>query len=84
MLKAQDFDCYASFHLEPLSGVLSAAKNIDRELVKKFLVGIVVEDVHSDTGLQIAAGKTLPKINNLSFLFLYLGNVILCRKDILQ
>lgn len=56
ILKPQDFDCYATFHLEPLSGILSAAKNIDRELVKKFFVGVVVEDVNSDTGLQISAG----------------------------
>lgn len=59
MIKPQDFDCYGSFHLEPLTGVLSVAKNIDREIADKFLMNLVVEDVHSDTGLQTASGKSL-------------------------
>lgn len=57
LLKPQEFDCYGSFHLEPLTGVLSVTKNIDRELVEKIQIGLVVEDVNSDTGLQIATGK---------------------------
>lgn len=57
LLKPQDFDCYGYFHLDPLSGVLSIAKNFDRELVETFHIGLVVEDVNSDNELQIATGK---------------------------
>lgn len=63
-MKSQDFDCYGSFHLEPLTGVLTVSKNIDREIVQKFIMGLVVEDVNSDTGLQTDTGI---KFNILTF-----------------
>ncbi|CAG9818294.1 unnamed protein product [Phaedon cochleariae] len=51
-LKNRDFDCYGSFYVEPSSGVMTIAKHLDRETVENLQIGIVVEDVNSDTGPQ--------------------------------
>lgn len=57
ILKPQEYDCVGTFFLDPVTGILSVAKQIDRELVQSFLIGVKVEDLNSDTGPQIASGE---------------------------
>lgn len=54
LLKPLDYDCASSFHLERTTGILSIAKLLDRETVETFQVGLIVEDINSETGPQIA------------------------------
>lgn len=56
LVKQADFDCSSAFDIS-YDGVLRVAQLIDRETVEVFNIGVVVEDVASDTGPQIAQGK---------------------------
>lgn len=55
LVKQADFDCSGAFELGD-DGVLIIAKSIDREVVELFNIGVIVEDVASNTGPQIAQG----------------------------
>ncbi|KAJ3665071.1 hypothetical protein Zmor_000585 [Zophobas morio] len=54
LLKASDFNCSETFHLNPSSGVLTIATQLDREVVEKVQMGLIVEDTASETGKQVA------------------------------
>lgn len=55
LVKPADFDCVAAFELGD-DGVLKVARSIDREIVELINIGVIVEDVASNTGPQIAQG----------------------------
>ena len=57
LLKASDFNCSETFHLNPSSGVLTIATQLDREVVEKVQMGLIVEDTASETGKQLATSK---------------------------
>nr|CAH7720091.1 unnamed protein product [Callosobruchus chinensis] len=62
----KDFDCAKHFHLDPLTGVLSVAKLIDRELVESFNIGLIVEDLNSETGPQLATANIVIGIEDVN------------------
>ncbi|CAG9863718.1 unnamed protein product [Phyllotreta striolata] len=66
LLKQQEYDCSGSFHLEPLSGTLSIAKLLDRELVENFQLGVTVEDINSETGPQKTFGTISINIEDVN------------------
>lgn len=55
LVKQSDFDCYNAFEIAN-GGILKVAQTIDRETVELFNIGVIVEDVASNTGLQVAEG----------------------------
>lgn len=60
LVKQADFSCLKAFSVGEDDGVLKVARVIDRENVEVFNVGVVVEDVASNTGPQVAQGKSIP------------------------
>lgn len=56
LVKQADFDCFGAFKIDD-DGVLKIGRLIDRETVEVFSIGVIVEDVASNTGPQIAQGK---------------------------
>lgn len=61
LLKSLDYDCASTFHLERATGILSIAKHLDRETVETFQVGIIVEDINSEIGPQVATCKNIKR-----------------------
>lgn len=57
-LKQSDFDCLSAFNIGETDGVITMAKLLDRETVEMLQIVVLVEDVGSDTGPQVAKGKT--------------------------
>lgn len=57
LVKQTDFECFNVFELGD-DGVLKVARLIDREIVEFFDIGIIVEDIASNTGPQIAQGNS--------------------------
>nr|XP_023023050.1 cadherin-23 [Leptinotarsa decemlineata] len=66
VLRRQDLDCSSSFHLEPITGVMIVNKQLDRETVESFHVGLVVEDVNSETGPQKAHASIKVNIEDVN------------------
>lgn len=56
LVKQANFDCFSAFEMGD-DGVLKVARLIDREVVESFNIGVIVEDVASNTGPQIAQGN---------------------------
>lgn len=59
LLRIPDFDCAKMFHLNAKTGILTVAKQLDREVAETFRIAIKVEDLASETGPQIAKSKVL-------------------------
>lgn len=57
LLKPADYDCLGAFAIGEVDGILKVAKLLDRETVDVLQIGVIVEDVASDSGPQIAKGK---------------------------
>lgn len=57
LLKNNDYDCIGTFNLDPLKGILTIAKQLDREVVESMRIGVVVEDTASNVGPQTASSK---------------------------
>ncbi|KAF5304330.1 hypothetical protein FQA39_LY09709 [Lamprigera yunnana] len=51
-LSLRDYDCLSTFRLGQFDGSLAIAKPLDRETVEVFYLGLLVEDIKSDTDLQ--------------------------------
>ncbi|KAJ8962164.1 hypothetical protein NQ318_018121 [Aromia moschata] len=66
LLKPVDFDCSSFFKLEPATGILTIAKQLDREAAETFLVGLIVEDVNSNTGLQTATSTVTVEVEDVN------------------
>ncbi|XP_050299893.1 cadherin-23 isoform X2 [Anthonomus grandis grandis] len=48
----QNVNCTSYFLINPYNGVLFIAKQIDREQIEEFLIGVIVRDVNSETEIQ--------------------------------
>lgn len=57
LLKSSHFNCTGSFHLDANTGVVTIAKQLDREVVEMISISVIVEDVASETGQQIDKSK---------------------------
>lgn len=57
LLKLVDHDFASTFRLDPTDGLLSVAKLLDREMIEMIKLGLVVEDIASVTGAQIATSE---------------------------
>lgn len=57
LLKNSEYNCSSNFHLGETDGVITTAKQIDRETIETVRLGLIVEDTASETGAQIATGK---------------------------
>ncbi|XP_023311794.1 cadherin-23 [Anoplophora glabripennis] len=66
VLKPLDYDCASTFHLDRPTGILSIAKRLDRETVETFQVGIIVEDINSETGPQIATSTITINVEDVN------------------
>ncbi|RZC35307.1 cadherin-23 [Asbolus verrucosus] len=66
LLKANDFNCLETFNLHPSTGVLSIAKQLDRETVEIIQIGLMVEDSASETGSQIATATITIDIEDIN------------------
>ncbi|KAJ8911026.1 hypothetical protein NQ315_016595 [Exocentrus adspersus] len=66
ILKPVDYDCANSFSLDRTTGVLSIAKQLDRETVETFEIGVIVEDVNSETGPQIATSTITIDVEDIN------------------
>lgn len=66
-LRTADYDCSTIFNLGFIDGILATAKPLDREVAEMIHLGVIVEDIASDTGPQIAKGK----VTLLKFLFIF-------------
>lgn len=58
-LRSEDYDCATIFNVGLYDGVLTIAKPLDRETAETIHLGLIVEDVASETGPQIAKGKPI-------------------------
>lgn len=54
------------FHLHPTSGILSIAQQLDREMVEKIQMGLMVEDTASQTGPQISSTTITINIEDIN------------------
>ncbi|KAK9884479.1 hypothetical protein WA026_007322 [Henosepilachna vigintioctopunctata] len=52
--KTTEFDCVEMFNLNAKTGLLTVAKLLDRETAETFQIGLIVQDLASETGPQIA------------------------------
>lgn len=59
-------DCLAYFNLGETDGVVTTAKQLDREIVDSIRLGLIVEDVASETGPQIATAKLTIAIEDVN------------------
>ncbi|XP_015840656.1 cadherin-23 isoform X2 [Tribolium castaneum] len=66
LLKLSDFNCAETFHLHPMSGVLTIAQQLDREMVEKVQMGLMVEDTASETGPQISTTTITINIEDIN------------------
>lgn len=56
LLTSDLFNCEKYFKLGETDGVITTIKMLDRELFEVVILGVIVEDVASESGLQIDAG----------------------------
>ncbi|KAJ8972931.1 hypothetical protein NQ317_011741 [Molorchus minor] len=66
LLKPTDFSCADSFALEPNTGVLSIAKQLDREIAENVQLGLIVEDKNSNTGPQMATATMTIEVEDVN------------------
>lgn len=57
LLKQADYDCAKYFHVGETDGVVATARVLDREFVETIALGVIVEDVASDTSVQLDTGR---------------------------
>lgn len=58
LLPGDIFSCDKYFKLGETDGVITTAKTLDRELFEVVILGVIIEDVASESGLQIDTGIT--------------------------
>lgn len=56
-LRPTDYDCGTIFNLGLTDGILTITKSLDRETTETIHLGVMVEDISSESGPQIAKGK---------------------------
>lgn len=57
LLRSADYSCSNIFSLGSIDGIVSIARPLDRETAEMIHIGILVEDIASETGTQIAKSK---------------------------
>lgn len=62
LLTSDSFNCDKFFKLGETDGIITTTKTLDRELFEVVILGVVVEDVASENGLQIDAGNNPKQI----------------------
>jgi len=55
-LPVKDLDCLSFFTINKITGELSVIRNVDREEVEQFLLGVIVSDLNSEIGEQKDTG----------------------------
>ncbi|KAF5272299.1 hypothetical protein FQR65_LT04956 [Abscondita terminalis] len=65
-LPSSDYDCLTIFKLGQFDGSLAIAKPLDREIAEFFHLGLLVEDVESDTELQVTKGSITIEIEDVN------------------
>ncbi|XP_076254709.1 cadherin 88C [Rhynchophorus ferrugineus] len=66
ILNGRDVNCVSYFNLDPITGILSVAKQIDREQIDLFRIGVLVRDTNSETGLQIDSATIKIQIEDIN------------------